>query len=40
MKNLHVKIGQQVEMEKECSLEFVEYVSAVGRNFLKQQNEN
>ena len=40
MKNLHAKIGQHVEVEKECSLEFVEYVSTVGRNFLKQQNEN
>ena len=40
MKNLHAKIGQQLEMEKECSLEFVEYMSAAGRNFLKQQNEN
>ena len=40
MKNLHAKIGQQVEMEKECPLEFVEYVSAVELNFLKQRNEN
>ena len=40
MKNLHAKIGQPLEIEKECSLEFVEYVSAVEHNFLKQQNEN
>ena len=40
MKKLHAKIGQPLEIEKECSLEFVEYVSAVEHNFLKQQNEN
>ena len=40
MKNLHAKIGQPLEIEKEGSLEFVEYVSAVEHNFLKQQNEN
>ena len=40
MKNLHAKIGQPLEIEKECSLEFVEYVNGVERNFLKQQSEN
>jgi len=40
MKNLHAKIGQPLEIENESSLEFVEYMSAVEHNFLKQQNEN
>ena len=40
MKNLHAKIGHPLEIEKDCSLEFVEYVSAVEHNFLKEQNAN
>jgi hypothetical protein len=36
MKNLHSKIGQPLEIKKESSLEFVEYVSAVEHSFLKE----
>jgi hypothetical protein len=36
MKKLHTKIGQPIEIEKEFSLEFVEYVNVVEHNFLKE----
>ena len=36
MKNLHAKIGVPLEMNKDCQLEFVEYVAAAKRSYLKQ----
>ena len=36
MKNLYAKIGAQLEMDKDCKLEFVEYVAAAKRSYLKQ----
>ena len=36
MKNLYAKIGQPMEMSKDCQLEFMEYVAAAKRSYLKQ----
>ena len=36
MKNLYTKIGQPLEMDKDCQLEFMEYVATAKRSYLKQ----
>jgi hypothetical protein len=36
MKNLYARIGIPLEMNKDCELEFVEYVAAAKRSYLKQ----
>ena len=36
MKNLYTKIGVPPEMSTDCKLEFVEYVAAAKRSYLKQ----
>ncbi|HLC00809.1 MAG TPA: hypothetical protein VJL33_05780 [Candidatus Bathyarchaeia archaeon] len=36
MKNLYAKIGVPLEIDKDCQLEFVEYVAAARRSYLKQ----
>jgi hypothetical protein len=39
MKSLHAKIGQPFIMEKSGQLEFIEYVNAAKKSFLKKRHE-
>ena len=39
MKSLHAKIGQPFIMEKSGQLEFIEYVDAAKKSFLKKRHE-
>jgi hypothetical protein len=39
MKSLHAKIGQPFIMEKSGQLEFIEYVKAAKKSFLKKRHE-
>lgn len=36
MKNLHAKVGLPLDIEKDCQLEFVDYVAAAEKSYLKE----
>lgn len=36
MKNLYAKIGEPLEMDKDCQLEFIEYIASARQSYLKE----